>query len=141
MSCEDEDMFKKLLAAGVRGFYRPDLIIHHYVAPERVSKRYFRSWCFWRGVSLGILDHQQPEDVVYVLGVPRHMIGTAVRSTLDTVTRFFGPGARARRFANELPWWDLAGFVYGKHWQRPAAAANRTEPVASISKGAPWTQA
>jgi glycosyltransferase involved in cell wall biosynthesis len=141
MSCEDEDMFKKLLAAGLRGFYRPDLIIHHYVAPERVSKRYFRSWCFWRGVSLGILDHQQPEDVVYVLGVPRHMIGTAVRSTLDTVTRFFGPGARARRFANELAWWDLAGFVYGKHWQRPAAAANRAESVASISKGAPWTQA
>ena len=46
LSCEDDDMFQRLLAAGARGFYRPDLIIHHYVAPERVSKSYFRRWCY-----------------------------------------------------------------------------------------------
>ena len=83
MSCEDEDMFKRLLAAGARGFYRPDLIVHHYVAPERVAKRYFRRWCFWRGVSLGILDRQQPQDVAYLLGVPAVPYGRAVRAAAE----------------------------------------------------------
>ena len=73
MSCEDEDMFKRLLASGARGFYRPDLIIHHYVSPERVTRSYFRKWCFWHGVSLGILDRQHAQNVPYMLGTPRYL--------------------------------------------------------------------
>ena len=116
LSCEDEDMFGRLLAIGARGFYRPDLIIHHYVSPERLTKRYFRRWCFWRGVSQGVLDRRRPEAVSYVLGVPRYRVGTAVRSTIDSGRRLFGRAEPARTFQNELAWWDLAGFVYGKHF-------------------------
>ena len=47
---EDEDMYHRLLAVGARGRYLPDLIIYHYIPPERLTKRYFRRWCFWRGV-------------------------------------------------------------------------------------------
>jgi glucosyl-dolichyl phosphate glucuronosyltransferase len=140
LSCEDEDMFKRLLASGARGFYRPDLIIHHYVAPERVTKAYFRRWCFWRGVSLGVLARQQPADVVHVLGVPRHMIGTALRGTGVTLGRLFRTRHAARRFANELAWWDLAGFMYGRHWYRAPEPAGETEPVA-VPEHAPWRQA
>ena len=64
MSCEDEDTFKRLLASGARGWYRPELIVYHHLPPERLTKRYFRRWCFWRGVSLGILDRQQPQECV-----------------------------------------------------------------------------
>lgn len=115
LSCEDEDMFSRLLAAGARGFYRPDLIIHHYVPPERLKKQYFRRWCFWRGVSLGVLDHRRPAPVRYLLGVPRYMVGAAVRGTIDTARSFFRNPDPARTFKNELAWWDLAGFFYGKH--------------------------
>jgi glucosyl-dolichyl phosphate glucuronosyltransferase len=116
MSCEDEDMFKRLLAVGARGFYRPDLIIYHYVSPERVTKRYFRRWCFWRGVSLGILDRQQPQRVPYLLGIPRYLIGSTLRGTGMLVR--LGPfGDEARRFESELAWWDLMGFCYGRHWE------------------------
>lgn len=115
LSCEDEDMFARLLAIGARGFYRPDLVIHHYVPPERLTKGYFRRWCFWRGVSRAVLDRRRRAPVRYLLGVPRYMIGTAVRGTIETV-RSLGRGAEpARTFANELAWWDLAGFVYGKY--------------------------
>jgi hypothetical protein len=117
LSCEDEDMFLRLLANGARGFYRHDLIIHHYVAPERLTKRYFRRWCFWRGVSLGVLDRRRPAPVTYLLGVPRYMIGVAVRGTIDSIRTLFGRPEPARTFKNELAWWDLAGFVYGKHFQ------------------------
>jgi glycosyltransferase involved in cell wall biosynthesis len=118
MSCEDEDMFTRLLAAGARGFYRPDLVIHHYVPPERLTKRYFRRWCFWRGVSLGVLDRRSPASVPYLLGVPRYMFGMAVRGTIDTARLVLGGVEPARAFKNELAWWDLAGFIYGKHVYR-----------------------
>jgi glycosyltransferase involved in cell wall biosynthesis len=118
LSCEDEDMFLRLLAIGARGFYRPDLVIHHYVPPERLTKRYFRRWCFWRGVSLGVLDRRRPAAVPYVLGVPRYMMGAALRATVDAVRPLLSPREPARRFKNELAWWDLAGFFYGKHVYR-----------------------
>jgi glycosyltransferase involved in cell wall biosynthesis len=123
LSCEDEDMFGRLLAIGARGFYRPDLIIHHYVGPERLTKRYFRRWCFWRGVSQGVLDRRRPEAVSYVLGVPRYRVGAAVRSTIDSGRRLFRRAEPARIFQNELAWWDLAGFVYGKHFYSSGGSA------------------
>ena len=115
LSCEDEDMFARLLMVGARGFYRPDLIIFHYVAPERLTKRYFRRWCFWRGVSQATMDGRRPAPVRHLLGIPRYLIGTAVRGALDSVRSLAGPRDPARTFKNELAWWDLAGFAYGKH--------------------------
>jgi hypothetical protein len=118
LSCEDEDMFTRLLSIGARGFYRPDLVIHHYVPPERLTKRYFRRWCFWRGVSQGVLDRRRPAPVPHLLGVPRYMIGTAVRGTIGTPRAVFAGAEPARTFKNELAWWDLVGFFYGKHVYR-----------------------
>jgi glycosyltransferase involved in cell wall biosynthesis len=119
LSCEDEDMFQRLLAAGARGYYRPDLIIHHHVAPERVRKAYFRRWCFWRGVSQGVLDRHRPQRVAYVLGIPRYLFGKALRAAASNAAGF--RLTAAERFANELAWWDLAGFAYGRHWARASA--------------------
>jgi len=111
-------MFNRLLAAGANGFYRPDLVILHYVPPDRLTKRYFRRWSFWHGVSLGVLDRRQPAPVPYLLGVPRYMFGVAVRSALDAARRVFRRGEPAQTFKNELAWWDLIGFAYGKHVYR-----------------------
>jgi len=118
LSCEDEDMFERLIAAGGNGFYRPDLVIYHYVPPERLTKRYFRRWSFWRGVSQGVLDRRRRATVPYLLGVPRYMIGVAIRAALDSSQRIFRRTEPAQLFVNELAWWDLAGFFYGKHLHR-----------------------
>lgn len=115
MACEDEDMFNRLLKAGARGFYRPDLIIHHYVPPERLQKRYFRRWSFWRGVSMGIMARRTPAAVVHVFGIPRYMIGAAMRSAIQLARHTIARREPARAFSCELRWWDLAGFVYGRH--------------------------
>ena len=118
LACEDQDMFDRLMAVGARGFYRPDLVILHYVPKERLTKRYFRRWAFWRGVSLGVLHRRRPDSVAYLLGVPRYMFGMALRGMLDTVSRIFRGWEPAHIFKNELAWWDLAGFIYGKHMYR-----------------------
>lgn len=116
---EDEDMYRRLLDASARGFYIPDLIIHHYVPSERLTKRYFRKWCFWRGVSRGVLDKERQSPEVHLAGVPRWLYGAAARGALrmskSAIKRTIEPGGH---FSDELAMWDLAGFFYGRHFYR-----------------------
>jgi len=141
LSCEDEDMYTRLLEIGARGFYRPDLIINHYVPPERLTKGYFRRWCFWHGVSQGVLHKRRPAPVAQVLGVPRYVIGLAVRGTIETARSLFRRRDPARIFKTELDWLEVAGFTYGRHLYRTPPppphddqASNRKE--ARLTSGA-----
>lgn len=117
MSCEDEDMYQRLLASGARGRYVPQLIVYHHVGPERLTRSYFRRWCFWRGVSQGLRERGRREkEVPRVAGIPRWILGAAVRGAAG---RLRGLGARApRHFSEELALWDFAGFLYGRHFYR-----------------------
>jgi len=121
LGCEDEDMYHRLLSQGARGRYVPDLIIYHHVPTGRLTKRYFRQWCFWRGVSLGVMDRTRPAAVRYLGGIPRYRIGRAVRGVQDLARHAVGLGRGADpagRFESELACWDLAGFFWGKHVHR-----------------------
>lgn len=82
-------------AAGVRGFYLPDMIVHHVIPPERLQKRYFRRWAYWRGISRAILydiarvDIMAPDEstldfstVPHILGVPRYMYRSVLLKSL-----------------------------------------------------------
>ena len=117
LSCEDEDMYERLLAAGARGMYVPELVIYHFVPTERLTKRYHRAWCFWQSVSSAVLDRIRPQPTAYVLGVPRYFYGRALRGTLR-LARIWNREP-ADRFSKELALWELAGFFYGKHFYRP----------------------
>jgi glycosyltransferase involved in cell wall biosynthesis len=123
MSGEDQDMFERLLASGARGLYLPDLIIYHHIPAERLTKSYYRRWCFWNGVSLGVIDHSRNASVAYLLGVPRYLYGQAVRGLIKVAKSVFkGRKERARSFGDELPMWTVAGFFYGKHFHRTTQA-------------------
>jgi glucosyl-dolichyl phosphate glucuronosyltransferase len=118
---EDTDMYHRLLAAGARGMYVPDLIIYHYIHPNRLTKRYFRRWHFWRGVSSGRLDQRQPQPTPYLLGVPRYLFGSAARGFLRMLPRMAGfEKDPAELFGDELKVFDLVGFFYGKHFYKPS---------------------
>jgi glycosyltransferase involved in cell wall biosynthesis len=114
---EDEEMYKRLLKAGARGYYLPELVIYHYVPPERLTKRYFRRWCFWRGVSIGQFSRQNPVVGQQVIGVPRWLYGEAVRGIREKARQWLaGNRNPAQGFAGELAVWDLMGFFYGRHF-------------------------
>lgn len=118
---EDTDMYLRLLSTGAKGIYVPDLIIYHYIHPDRLTKRYFRSWHFWRGVSSGVLDRRQPEPVPYLLGIPRHLLGSAARGILRRLHRLATfKRDPAAMFSDQLRVVDLIGFFYGKHFYRPS---------------------
>lgn len=114
---DDQDMFERIMAVKARGFYLPNLIIYHYVPATRLTRRYYRRWCFWNGVSLGVIDRQRRASVVYLAGVPRWIYGRAARSLAGIGADLFRRNREsAQVFSKELTLWDLAGFFYGKHF-------------------------
>ena len=113
LSCEDEEMYLRLLETGARGRYVPQLVVHHHVSGERLTPGYFRRWCFWRGVSRGLMDRAHPLPVQYLAGVPRFLYGSAARGLRQVVTRRLA--GRSRSLSDELKAWDLAGYLWGRH--------------------------
>src|SRR4051812_42192904 len=80
-------------AAGARGFYLPDMLVHHVVARERLNKTYFRRWLYWHGISRAMLyrhggfDMEEPDleqppfaGERRVAGVAVHLVRKAWRS-------------------------------------------------------------
>jgi glucosyl-dolichyl phosphate glucuronosyltransferase len=132
-SCEDEDMYWRLIQAGARGLYLPDLVVHHHVHPERLRKRYFRSWCFWNGASKGVMGRHRPPPFPNVAGVPRYVYGEAVRGMLTWLRSMLPRSQPAARTAGELPMWHLAGRLYGRYFLRdePRGGASTTRAAAS----------
>jgi glucosyl-dolichyl phosphate glucuronosyltransferase len=126
-SCEDEDMYLRLIDAGARGQYLPDLVVHHYVHPERLHKSYYRSWCFWNGASKGVLSRRRALRGPQLGGVPRYVYGDAFRGVLAWIGAVLTGGPASKRTAGELPAWHLAGRLYGRYWQRDAPRRSAAE--------------
>jgi glucosyl-dolichyl phosphate glucuronosyltransferase len=85
-------------AAGLRGFYVPEMVVHHVVEAERLKKQYFRRWYYWHGISRAILftklgvDMDSPDTsqldfskVPQIAGVPRYMYRTLATHARDWV--------------------------------------------------------
>ena len=116
LSDEDAELYRRLLAAGLRGFHVPDLIIYHHIPADRLTRKYHRSWCYWRGVSQGLWDRQSKENVAYTLGVPRYRIGRAFKALVNMPRYLLSPNGAGQAFASELAIWDLMGFIRGRHF-------------------------
>lgn len=115
LSCEDEELYHRLLKSGARGRYLPSLVIHHYVPSSRLTPEYYRKWCFWRGVSRGLMDRTHPLPVPYLAGVPRFLFGRAVRGLVTVAGRAARRESWQSSFSAELTIWDLAGYWWGRH--------------------------
>ncbi|MGE0445985.1 MAG: glycosyltransferase family 2 protein [Vicinamibacterales bacterium] len=110
-------------AAGVRGCYAPNLTIRHIVPANRLNRRYFRRWFYWRGISRallyqqGALDMENPQGgpvdvarIPHIFGVPRYLWRTALSQGVAMV-RAALRGDGPARFEHELWLWMFAGIV------------------------------
>ena len=122
-------------AAGVRGFYVPEMVVHHLVAPDRLQKQYFRRWMYWHGISRAMLfrqhgfDMEEPEleHPLYagerqLAGVPLHLVRKALRSAISLLWQA-ARGKMASAFEYEL-WLCFFAGVLRQRW------ADRHLPVA-----------
>lgn len=110
-------------AAGLRGCYLPDMVVHHVVEPERLRKQYFRRWYYWHGISRAILftklgvDMDSPDNsrhdfskIPQIAGVPRYMYRTLATHVRDFVLALLRRDAMAA-FQHELWLCFFAGVV------------------------------
>jgi glycosyltransferase involved in cell wall biosynthesis len=110
-------------AAGVGGFYVPEMMVRHVIPAARLNKAYFRRWFYWRGISRARLyarsglDMEAPErttidfhTVPHVFGVPRYLYRKALASVLMWIMAALRGDAVAS-FDHELWVWFFAGIV------------------------------
>jgi glycosyltransferase involved in cell wall biosynthesis len=84
---EQAEFFCRSREVGARGVYVPAMALQHHVPAKRLTRDYFRRWWFWKGVSKSRLEQRHPltelgvdlSCVPTVFGVPRFMVGTAIR--------------------------------------------------------------
>jgi glucosyl-dolichyl phosphate glucuronosyltransferase len=111
---EDQDMYLRLLAIGARGLYFPDLIVYHYISPEKLTKRYFRRFCFWRGVSRYIIERRHSPSDSYMDLLLKDIYNPAARGLFRSARTIFSKEKDpAQTFTDELSLWYFAGFLYG----------------------------
>ena len=85
---EQAEFFARGRAFGARGQYVPAMELHHHVPANRLTKKYFWRWWYWKGVSRARVDgmHQRTElgldlkTVPYVANVPRFVWGIMARA-------------------------------------------------------------
>jgi glucosyl-dolichyl phosphate glucuronosyltransferase len=122
-------------AAGLRGFYAPGMVVHHIIPAERLTKRYFRRWFYWHGISRAMLYEQArinmeaPEEttldystVPHIAGVPRYLYRTFLKSFTDMLVAAKKSDPIAF-FESELWLWFFIGIVRQRWRSRGPHAA------------------
>jgi glycosyltransferase involved in cell wall biosynthesis len=125
---EVRDWCVRAHAAGITGFYRPDIVVHHVIPADRLTKGYFRRWYYWRGVSRAMLYAQagrdlevperraiDPSTVPHIAGVPRYLFRSALAAFRDMIRAYL-----ARDYIRGLDreFWlcNFAGIVH-RRWR------------------------
>ena len=110
-------------AVGIRGFYIPEMVVHHVIPADRLEKSYFRRWLYWHGISRAILyeklgvDMESPDyskldfsKVPHIAGVPRYLYRSFQRSFSKMISETIRRNAVAS-FEHELRLWFYAGIL------------------------------
>ncbi|HEV8345616.1 MAG TPA: glycosyltransferase family 2 protein [Vicinamibacterales bacterium] len=129
-------------AAGLTGFYIPDLVVQHIIPADRLTKQYFRRWFYWRGISRAMLyaetglDMEKPEQttldfsaVPHIAGVPRYMFRSAVKALKESIAAAI-KGDPIASFDRELWLCFFAGVVKQRWRDRQRAIAPTTRLAA-----------
>jgi len=99
---EQAEFFCRSRASGARGLYVPEARLSHFVPAARLTRRYFRRWWYWKGVSQARLHRLHPVTELgvdlrrtpHLLNVPKFLYGNAVRNLLGWIRAL---AARDRR--------------------------------------------
>lgn len=137
-------------AHGVRGFYVPEFRVRHVIPADRLSKRYFRRWFYWRGISRALLFQQQGLDmespqetrhdfrqVPMIAGVPRYLYRVALEHAAAAALAWLR-GQRVESFESELWLWMFLGILRqrwrDRHTPFPWSSATRHTASAPVPR-------
>jgi glycosyltransferase involved in cell wall biosynthesis len=134
----------RVRAAGLHGYYAPDMVVHHLVPADRLQKPYFRRWFYWYGISRAVLyahhglDMESPDErtfdfstVPHVAGVPRYMFRAAIRHAAQAAGGML-TGRTAEAFEHELWLCFFAGVLQQRWADRQATTVRlKADPTSS----------
>lgn len=115
---EDEHMYRRLLAAGFRGIYLPELIIYHFIPAKRMTRKYHRQWCWGLGNSMAVLNRLQKPEGPLLFGMPRWQYRQAAAGLVKALKGLVGMESSHAAFQGELRVWTLVGFFNAKLFRR-----------------------
>ncbi len=113
---EDFELFQRVLLQGGRVLYAPDVVVHHHVAPERLTRGYVRAWWVTQGRANARMRLDETETVPRILGVPRWMFRQAVTDGLSCGLQRLRGDANAA-FFRETQLARFYGYV-AERWRR-----------------------
>lgn len=138
--------------AGLKGMYIPEMVVHHRIPKDRLSKRYFRRWFYWHGVSRAMLFQQHPIDmqapeetgldfskVPLIFGVPRYMYRSLLRSVVAMLKDKIR-GKHASSFEHELALWFFIGVIRQRwtdrkrspQWLKNSSSKSAKSPISRV---------
>lgn len=131
-------------AQGLRGMYLPDMVVHHSVEAERLTRSYFLRWFYWHGISRAVLYRTtglhllEPEGEAthaserHVLGVPVSLWRFAARATASAARRR-AMGRHDAAVQYELLVAFSAGVIRQRFRDSYASSGSGSAPAASPS--------
>jgi glycosyltransferase involved in cell wall biosynthesis len=133
--------------AGLTGCYAPRMVIRHVISPDRLTKRYFRRWFYWHGISRAMLyarsriNMEAPEEthldyskVPHVAGVPRYLYRSCLGAFRNMIRAAIGRD-RVAAFEHELWIWFFAGILTERFKERRRSRATRSAITATTFSG------
>lgn len=133
-SGEDEVIYHRLLKAGIKGMYVPDLVIYHWIPSARMSKKYYRKWVLGRGIAQGAQLKHRTFTEASLFGVPRYRFGVALKALYRLCSR-----SDRERFAAQLDIIDCFAVLYGFHFESLKVSDHQTTAVTSDNEVAART--
>lgn len=115
---EQAEFFYRSRALGARGLYVPEMALEHHVPAARLTRRYFRRWWYWKGISHAKLHrlHGRTEmglDLRRVRkwrGVPLYMVRGLFKDGLDALAAFVAGRGRQAAEKEMMAWYAL-GYI------------------------------
>jgi len=142
---EQAEFFCRTRARGIRGLYVPDMIVHHHVPRRRLSRRYFRRWWMWKGISRARLHRLHPisdtgasmQDARRIAGVPLFTFGELYRHVVRSLTAIVRRDVDSA-VEHEMMVAYYAGYAWEEwrrhaQWKRELPAAGGTQTTGSNS--------
>jgi glycosyltransferase involved in cell wall biosynthesis len=127
MGQEVPELLMRTRTAGLRGLYVPAMRVHHHIPASRLTRAYFRTWWYGKGVSRSALERMQPvteqgvdlRQTPHVLRVPRYLYGSALRDVAGWVKNV-ALGRTADAFRHEMMLMFFAGYFQARLISRPS---------------------
>jgi glycosyltransferase involved in cell wall biosynthesis len=133
---EVPELLWRARASGFRGTYVPAMSVAHHVPARRLTRQYFRSWWFGKGVSRSALERlhkvtdggRDLSTTRHVLRVPKTMYGSAVRHLVGWLREWIA-GREPEAFRHQMMLAYFAGYFWARQRERRAAPESAQRPA------------